>query len=168
MQTDAYRRLTEHLGALFTTLGRVPVGEAEVTRGEFALLVVASRLGAARTCDLAEAGGFDQSTTSRRVATLVGRGLLARTPDPDDGRAQRIGTTPAGRRVLEGERERRVSLLGRALEGWPPRDRRALADLLGRLDDSLARASAERSLSVRGDAGTAPTLAPTRPERTPA
>lgn len=169
MQQTADQLVTEHLSALFALLSRAHVVDGPVTRGEYALLALSSKLGPRRACDLAGAEGLDPSTTSRRVSTLVERGLLQRAPDPEDGRAQRIELTSDGRSVLVEERRRRELLLGIALEDWSAEDRATLADLLGRLQGSLALVAAAPDPRARSAAGpTAATTGTPARERTPA
>ncbi len=169
MQPPADPLVTEQLSALFTLLSRAHVIDGPVTRGEYALLALTAKLGPRRACDLADAGALDPSTTSRRVAGLVEQGFLQREPDPDDGRAHRIDLTGTGRDVLARERRRREELVGVALEGWSQPDRRALADLLGRFQTSLARVAGEHHHSVRSVAASTATASDAvHPERTPA
>lgn len=175
MQPTADPLVTEHLSALFALLTRAHVVDGPVTRGDYALLALTAKLGPRRACELSDAAGLDASTTSRRVSALVERGFLQRTPDPEDGRAQRVGLTDPGREVLAAERRRREELVGIALDGWSDADRHSLADLLGRLHVSLtevATAPGHRlhpDLPVRSVAGptTAATGTPVR-ERTSA
>ncbi|MGG5259481.1 MarR family winged helix-turn-helix transcriptional regulator [Phycicoccus avicenniae] len=169
MQPNADPLVTEHLSALFTLLSRSHVVDGPVTRGEYALLALAAKLGPRRACDLADAGGLDPSTTSRRVSALVERGFLDRSPDPEDGRAQRIGLTDPGWSVLAAERRRREELVGIALEDWSPADRGTLADLLGRLQGSLAVVAGSHDTTARSVAGPAATgTGAAHRERTPA
>ena len=49
-----------------------------------------------RVTDLAGCANLDTSTVSRHVAQLQRTGLIERTPDPDDRRAQRVELTAAG------------------------------------------------------------------------
>lgn len=162
MQQNADPLVADSLSALFGLISRSHAIDGPVSRGDYALLALARALGPRRAGDLAEKAGLDPSTTSRRVSALVERGYLDRTPDPDDGRAHRIALTPEGRAVLDAERQRRVDLVGVALEDWPEPERRDLADLLARLQTSLARVAGAdlRSRSVAGSSSV--------PERTPA
>ncbi len=146
MNPAAEPLVTEHLAALFGLLSRSHVVDAPVTRGEYALLALTAKVGPRRAVDLADAGGLDPSTTSRRVAALVERGFLDREQDPGDRRAHRIHLTDDGCAVLARERRRREELVGIALEEWSEGDRGTLADLLGRLQVSLARVAGEQQL----------------------
>src|SRR4029450_13686475 len=58
--------------------------------GSFWLLKTLSESGPLRVTDLAASAILDASTVSRHVAQLHGAGLIERTPDPIDGRAQRV------------------------------------------------------------------------------
>lgn len=51
--------------------------------------------------DLAERMGVDASAMSGIVNDLVGRGLVTREADADDGRCKRVTITDAGRRVVD-------------------------------------------------------------------
>ena len=83
---------------------------------------------------------------SRRLTSLVDRGLVAREPDPADGRASLLCLTDEGREAVRQERDRRVALVTDALEGWDDDDSRDLARLLGQLTDSL---ETRRSVRLR-------------------
>jgi DNA-binding MarR family transcriptional regulator len=51
---------------------------------------------------LAEHAGTDLMMTSQVLRKLEARGLLERSPDPDDSRARQLRLTPAGARLLGG------------------------------------------------------------------
>ena len=92
-----------------------------------------------RTAVLAERVGVDPSTMSRHVSVLERAGLVHRVADPDDGRAQSVSVTSAGRDVMERVRAARHDLITEVLSGWTDRDRTQLATLLGRLADDFVR-----------------------------
>src|SRR5580658_10538289 len=54
-----------------------------------------------RLCDLAERLGIDSPAVTRKVQHLEQLGLVARSPDPVDGRASRLLLTNEGRRTIE-------------------------------------------------------------------
>lgn len=144
-------QLSEQLARAITSMGRLVhdfQGE-ELSRTDFLVLVRLPLRGgegqAVRSRDLARAEGLDPSTMSRRLGSLAERGLIAREPDPADGRAFLLTLTDAGCAAVERERARRVSLVTDALAGWPEDDRAELARLLSQLTDTLeARRGAER------------------------
>lgn len=100
--------------------------------GSFWLLKTLAASGPQRVTDLATCAGLDVSTVSRHVAQLHSTGLIERTPDPADGRAQRVKLSAAGVERLDGALSSRRSLLERCLESWDPRDLEELDRLLTR------------------------------------
>lgn len=59
-----------------------------------------------RTTELARSSGVTQPTASAAIASLKTRNLVARSPDPGDGRAGIIELTDAGRATLTAARQR--------------------------------------------------------------
>ena len=90
-----------------------------------------------RTSDVAAALSLDVSTVSRQVRELELDGLVARQPDPSDGRASILALTAAGHQALERLRRARRELLAQVVAHWPDQDRAALADLICRLADDM-------------------------------
>ncbi|MFC4373023.1 MarR family winged helix-turn-helix transcriptional regulator [Nocardia halotolerans] len=88
--------------------------------------------GAMRSGALAEAVHSDASTVSRQVAQLVDRGLVARTADPDDGRATLLVATDHGREVATRIRARRQDSIAMITEKWSSQERSTFATLLSR------------------------------------
>ncbi|MFZ5846281.1 MarR family winged helix-turn-helix transcriptional regulator [Nocardioides pakistanensis] len=129
--------------AVMTTLARLGrrmrqrlPGE-ELDLGAIWLMKVLRQRGPLRLSTLATALEVDASTVSRQVRHLEDRGLLERSPDPDDGRAHRIGLSPEGRTRLDAGAARRRRLVADLMTGWPPEDREQLRLLLTRLIDEL-------------------------------
>src|SRR5580698_2712352 len=94
--------IAAHLAELIQSINRLRAYATSATAGsagdgllEHLLLRVLSN-GPMRASKLAETTQADPSTVSRRVATLVSRGLLERRADPRDGRAALLHLTPAG------------------------------------------------------------------------
>jgi len=86
------------------------------------------------------------STVSRHVAQVERTGLIARTPDPDDGRAQLVGITDDGQQVLDQAFQRRRELLESALSGWERDDIDEFERLLGKFVSGVnSQASKEPS-----------------------
>ena len=56
----------------------------------YALMSRVAELGSVRASDLSDVLRHRQGRVSRQVALLQRLGLVAREPDPDDGRAQRL------------------------------------------------------------------------------
>ena len=83
--------------------------------------------------ELAAAEQVRPPTMTRIITALEEAGLAERVADETDRRVVRVRATPAGTRVLEEGRRRRVAALARDLAELPARDRAALdraADIL--------------------------------------
>lgn len=93
--------------------------------------------GSMRITALASSTQLDTSTVSRHVTQLEQSGLVERSHDPDDRRAQRVGLTEEGRTQLEASTSRRRELLTDSLDGWDAADLADLERLLGRLVASV-------------------------------
>ncbi len=125
--------------ALFSIgrLMRQRVEGDELEPGTFWLLKTLAAQGAMRVTDLAGSTNLDTSTVSRHVSQLQKSGLIERTPDPDDGRAQRVEPSAEGFRLLHQVMDRRRILLRRSLEGWDTSDISELDRLLARFVGNL-------------------------------
>ncbi len=103
--------------------------------GAYALLVRIHEVGAGRATDLAAYFGIGKATMSRQLRPLEELGLVAREPDPADGRAYLLRLTEEGRhRFLRLRRERRERYL-ELMASWDVADIGELARLLHRLND---------------------------------
>ncbi|MBO0849249.1 MAG: MarR family transcriptional regulator [Pseudonocardia sp.] len=96
------------------------------------------RAGAATTSELAAVEGIAQQSAGRAVADLVDAGLLAREPDPRDGRQVLLRISPAGRELLVSDRAQRDAWLATAMAQRLTDVERELLVLAGRLLDRLA------------------------------
>jgi len=79
------------------------------------------------------------STISRYLPSLEEQGLVQRTADPDDGRAQRICITTLGVGVITRVLGHRAATIHEAISHWPEGDRSELHELLRRLADDLSQ-----------------------------
>jgi DNA-binding MarR family transcriptional regulator len=100
--------------------------------GSFWLLKALAASGPLRVTDLAVCANLDASTVSRHVAQLHSAGLIERTPDPLDGRAQRVKLSDAGTARFDAALRSRRDLLEKSLESWTRRDLEELERLLTR------------------------------------
>ena len=100
----------------------------------FGLLALLQDAGPLRASDLVARLGLDQSTVSRQVASLVGLGLVDRSADPDDGRAQVLTPSAEGAARLAEIRDARRERWEADLGHWPAEDVATLAELLHRLN----------------------------------
>jgi DNA-binding MarR family transcriptional regulator len=108
-----------------------------VSRTGYWLLVRVSEEGPVRLSDVAASVELDLSTISRQIRDLVAAGLIARTPDPADGRAALLTLTERGRSVLEAASEARRRVLELAIADWTDDERNALTSGLVRLGAGL-------------------------------
>ncbi|OBH22349.1 MarR family transcriptional regulator [Mycobacterium sp. E342] len=91
--------------------------------------------GASSASALASAERVRPQSMATIVAALEQRGLIERTPDPEDRRRQLISLTPAGRRRAESNRQVREEWLARAIhERYSERERRVILDALTLLE----------------------------------
>jgi DNA-binding MarR family transcriptional regulator len=100
----------------------------------YGLLALLQDTGPLRASDLVTRLGLDKSTVSRQVSTLVDLGLVERTADPADGRAQVLTPSAEGSARLAAIREVRRARWEADLSSWPAEDVATLAELLGRLN----------------------------------
>jgi DNA-binding MarR family transcriptional regulator len=85
------------------------------------------------TSELAARERIQRPTATRVLARLAAEGLVARTPDPHDGRSSLVAATPAARALLEELRTRKTAFLAERLERLEPEELAVLdraADIL--------------------------------------
>jgi DNA-binding MarR family transcriptional regulator len=90
-----------------------------------------------RVSAVADSIHSDVSTVSRQVSHLVQHGLLAKIGDPDDGRAQLLSLSPAGREVIEKLVQGRGRWFEQLLASWSDDDARNFERYLARFGDDL-------------------------------
>jgi MarR family transcriptional regulator for hemolysin len=106
-EPDAYllRDLTRDLllaGRLWRKIARAAAAQHGVSEAASAPLIWIERLGEnVRQNVLAEAIGIEGASLVRLVDELQASGLVTRTPDPSDRRANAISLTPRGREVVK-------------------------------------------------------------------
>ncbi|TXR52347.1 MarR family winged helix-turn-helix transcriptional regulator [Quadrisphaera setariae] len=106
----------------------------ELEPGAYGLLLRVLSSDGARATDLASYLGIGKPTVSRQLATLERLGLIERSRDAEDARAQVVRLTPSGREQVERVQEvRRAHFLER-LSSWTDDDVELLAGLLGRFN----------------------------------
>ncbi len=100
-------------------------------------LLFAVRDEAARITALAERVHTDVSVVSRQVRHLEDLGLLAKAPDPDDGRASLVTLTAEGSDLVARVVAGRGHWLAGLLSDWTPEQAESLLHHLDHLADSL-------------------------------
>jgi DNA-binding MarR family transcriptional regulator len=91
--------------------------------------------------ELARRAGLEPSTMTGLLDRMERDQLLARRPDPDDRRAQRIYLTETGRTVREPTLAAVDRTLARVLEGIPEADLLRMKDMLRRVLANTDRAA---------------------------
>ncbi|MCU1680578.1 MAG: regulatory protein MarR [Amycolatopsis sp.] len=126
--------LLASVGALLRRARQTRV-EGELTMPERAALSLLDRAGPTTSAALARQ---EQITAQAMGATLGGlqaRGLIERSPDPQDGRRVVLALTDAGRQALKDKRSARTELLALALaDGFTPGELEQLAAAAPLLD----------------------------------
>jgi DNA-binding MarR family transcriptional regulator len=84
--------------------------------------------------------GVGKATISRQVKTLEELGLVAREPDPQDGRASLVSLTEEGHARYRRAHELRLASFREMLGGWEPADLSRFAELLARFNEEVAAA----------------------------
>jgi DNA-binding MarR family transcriptional regulator len=115
-------------------LGR-PVDLSKVLACE--ALAELSRGGPVTITDLSTAMHLERSTVSRLVGEAESEGLVERSTHPDDGRMVTVTVTPLGQQVVDFVQGLRVGYLGHATGVFDDAELATLADLLGRLAESM-------------------------------
>jgi len=89
--------------------------EGELTLPEIAALARLDRSGPATASALARLEQISPQSMGATLAGLEARGLVARSPDPGDGRRIVLSVTGAGQQVLRDKRSARTEQLAQAL-----------------------------------------------------
>ncbi|MGO2470615.1 MarR family winged helix-turn-helix transcriptional regulator [Microbacterium gubbeenense] len=104
--------------------------------GTYKVFVTISQSGPITATAVAEQMVLDKGHLSRAVSSLEGLGLVMRTPDPADRRAQLLEVTPEGRAKFEEIRDDPSErTLRDKLAQWNVHDVRRLATLLHALNE---------------------------------
>lgn len=108
-----------------------------LSRGPAAVLARLNSCGPLRIGELAGMLGIDNSTLTPQAQRLERAGLVAREPDPHDGRVAVLTITPDGKQMLERLQLSRRELLLERIRDWSDTDRAAAAAALSRLASAL-------------------------------
>jgi DNA-binding MarR family transcriptional regulator len=108
-------RLARLADAVSRATAQVYAERFDLTRDEWRVLAALEQLGEVRTSAVMESSTLDKMQVSRAVNRMERSGLLARTPDPADGRGYLLRLTPRGRalhaRIVPMVRAREAFLL---------------------------------------------------------
>ena len=137
--SDVAAALRESIGLLLRRMRQQQPGE--LTLPENAALTRLNRGGPTTSSALAKLEQISPQSMGATLAGLEARGLVARHPDPEDGRRVVLSLTQAGQRILQDKRNARNQQLAEALASkFTPDEVRLLAQatpLLERLAHSI-------------------------------
>jgi DNA-binding MarR family transcriptional regulator len=126
------------LRVMFSRLRRQLRGLAtddDLTPSQTAVLIRLWKEGASSASVLAGAEGVRPQSMATIVAALEQRGLIERTPDPEDGRRQLISLTQVGRHRAESNKQVREEWLASAMqERYTKAERRVILEALSLLE----------------------------------
>ena len=130
----ALRRITgsQRLDRLIAERSGVPIGFAAV-----AVLGHVIESGPLRMSELAEVGRVHPAALTRQVQALEAEGYVARSVDPDDGRAWVVEATRSGRAAHQRVERVNDEIMAGQLDDWSADDLDRLADVLDRLITDL-------------------------------
>jgi DNA-binding MarR family transcriptional regulator len=103
------------IGLLLRRLRQVPA-EDELTLPEASALARLDRHGPATASELAKREQISPQSMGATTAALEARGLIGRSPDPEDGRRQILSPTKAGTATLRSRRNARSEAMAAALD----------------------------------------------------
>jgi DNA-binding MarR family transcriptional regulator len=128
---------------LLRQAARVDV-EAGIGPAQLSALSVLVFGGSTTLSGLADAEHVTLPTMSRVVSALAAAGLVRKQPSGRDRRSVLVSATPAGRRLLQAARRRRIEALAERLEALSQRDLAAL-ERAAELMERVARGAGRRT-----------------------
>lgn len=121
----------QHLGRRLRDID----ARAGLTAARFSALASLRLHGSRNIGDLASDERVRPPSMTRLVRDMQRDGLVARSPDPADGRAVRIAPTAAAAALFDRVRAEKIGLVARFLETLPPDTRAAIRIAFAALDD---------------------------------
>jgi DNA-binding MarR family transcriptional regulator len=109
------------------------IGAAQVTPTQFAALVKIKDLGQVSQNQLGRMTAMDPATIQGVIQRLAARGLIERTPDPDDRRLTRLALTAKGRAVVDQAIARAIGITEETLAPLSASERPVFLTLLRKL-----------------------------------
>ncbi len=138
--SDVAVALRDSIGLLLRRM-RQQQPDGALTLPEGAAMTRLNRGGPTTSSALAKLEQISPQSMGATLAGLETRGLVARHPDPEDGRRVVLSVTEAGQRILQDKRNARTDQLAQALSaGFTPDEIRQLAvaaPLLERLAQTI-------------------------------
>jgi DNA-binding MarR family transcriptional regulator len=152
-RASALRGLEQEIGTLLRRIRRALSDRAvrvhpELNPTSYLLVSTLARTGGCRAADLAEQFALDKGSVSRLVHQLVELGLVARTPDPADGRASILSVTDDAVHRLAAVSEHGRADVDDRLADWELTDIEQLSAGLARLNHALGDDAAREPVAA--------------------
>jgi len=141
-KAEALRLIESEVGVLTNRVRRASVDHAKAIHpdlhaGSYAVLTFLVDQGGARAADMVARFGLDKGAVSRHLSHLEGLGLVVRSSDPADARAQNVEPTDAAMRAVATLRRHRRSVFAGKLSSWSEQELRDLAGQLTRYNAAV-------------------------------
>lgn len=138
---DAFRELTIQFRSFYVQAAAS--ASPGMLPGTFKLLTAVSRVGPVSQSVLTDRLNADAGMISRQISELESLGMVARTPNPKDGRVRMIEVTPHGQERIAVAQEPYEEILMTTLEGWPVEQIDNLTSLIHALATGFATATTD-------------------------
>ena len=141
-KVESLRSIERELGVLLRRVRRQSAANARAIHPElqptaYAVLLYVLEQEPARAAHIVDDLGIDKGAVSRQIAQLERLGLIERTTDPLDGRAQTLVVSDLGRRRIDALQEERRSVFAGRLASWTAPELVQFAERLNRYNASL-------------------------------
>jgi MarR family transcriptional regulator for hemolysin len=144
--SDSAHEARRHIGLRFTIIARMlrnnfdrQVVALSVTRSQWAMIAVVSRVPGATQRTIAEALEMSEASAGRLIDRLCADGLLERRDRHDDRRARAVYLTPAAEPLLEKLASIARASEARMFKGFSEDELESLGGLLNRIYDNVSR-----------------------------
>jgi DNA-binding MarR family transcriptional regulator len=138
----AVDRLRLVIARLYRQLAQASGNDLDLTYAQLSALARTQQHGPLRIGELAAYEQVAAPSLTRTVAPLAAAGLIAKQPDPTDGRSSLVTITPEGDDVLDRIRRTRSGLLARRMARLDPDRLDALLAALPALEQLLTEPEA--------------------------
>ena len=118
---------------------RIATAGMGITAGEARALIHIAALDGARQNRIAERLGVEPMTACSYIDRLEQRGLVERTPDPDDRRAKNVMTTDSARQLIDNILDIGTAIREDALNGLSPAESEAMMAALRKVRRNLGK-----------------------------